>query len=86
MDFSVIMQYISYLLVAIGVMAFVVSAVTQVVKSLPHCQMVNSKIGTINELCFYGTCFNTSFFGYRIKTNFSPLLCLVNVSQFSMLL
>ena len=35
MDFSVIMQYISYLLVAIGVMAFVVSAVTQVVKSWP---------------------------------------------------
>ena len=30
MDFSVIMQYISYLLVAIGVMAFVVSTVTQV--------------------------------------------------------
>ena len=38
------------------------------------------------KLCFYGTCFNTSFLGYRIKTNFSPLLCLVNVSQFSMLL
>ena len=35
MDFSVIMQYISYLLVAIGVMAFLVSAVTQVVKSWP---------------------------------------------------
>ena len=35
MDFSVIMQYISYLLVAIGVMAFVVSTVTQVVKSWP---------------------------------------------------
>ena len=35
MDFSVIMQYISYLLVAIGMMAFVVSTVTQVVKSWP---------------------------------------------------
>ena len=35
MDFSVIMQYISYLLVAIGVMAFVVSVITQVVKSWP---------------------------------------------------
>ena len=35
MDFSGIMQYISYLLVAIGVMAFVVSVVTQVVKSWP---------------------------------------------------
>lgn len=35
MDFSGIMQYISYLLVAIGVMAFVVSTVTQVVKSWP---------------------------------------------------
>ena len=32
MDFSGIMQYISYLLVAIGVMAFVVSTITQVVK------------------------------------------------------
>ena len=35
MDFSGIMQYISYLLVAIGVMAFVVSTITQVVKSWP---------------------------------------------------
>ena len=32
MDFSGIMQYISYLLVAIGVKAFVVSTITQVVK------------------------------------------------------
>ena len=35
MDASLIMQYLSYLLIAIGVMAFFVSLVTQVIKSLP---------------------------------------------------
>lgn len=35
MDVNVVMQYVSYLLIAIGVMAFVVSVITQVIKSLP---------------------------------------------------
>lgn len=35
MDASVIMQYLSYLFIAIGVMAFLVSVVTQVIKELP---------------------------------------------------
>lgn len=47
MDFSVIMQYISYLLVAIGVMAFVVSAVTQVVKSWPGLDKLPTSIVVI---------------------------------------
>lgn len=35
MDVNVIMQYVSYLMIAIGVMAFVVSVITQVIKSWP---------------------------------------------------
>lgn len=35
MDVSTIMQYVSYLLIAIGLMAFLVSAITQVIKSWP---------------------------------------------------
>ena len=35
MDASVIMQYLSYLFISIGVMAFLVSVVTQVIKELP---------------------------------------------------
>ena len=35
MDVSLIMQYLSYLMIAIGVMAFFVSIVTQVIKSWP---------------------------------------------------
>lgn len=35
MNVNEIMQYLSYLLIAIGVMAFIVSAVTQVIKSWP---------------------------------------------------
>ena len=35
MNISAIMQYVSYLLIAIGIMAFIVSVVTQVIKSLP---------------------------------------------------
>jgi len=31
-----ITQYISYLLIAIGALAFIVSAITQVIKELPH--------------------------------------------------
>ena len=35
MNVNEIMQYLSYLLIAIGVMAFIVSVVTQVIKSWP---------------------------------------------------
>lgn len=35
MDASVIMQYLSYLFIVIGVMAFIVSVITQVIKELP---------------------------------------------------
>ena len=35
MDINTVMQYGSYLLIAIGVMAFIVSAITQVIKSWP---------------------------------------------------
>ena len=35
MNVSEIMQYLSYLMIAIGAMAFLVSAVTQVIKSWP---------------------------------------------------
>lgn len=35
MDVNEIMQYLSYLLIAIGVMAFIVSVITQVIKSWP---------------------------------------------------
>ena len=35
MEESVIMQYLSYLFIAIGVMAFLVSVITQVIKELP---------------------------------------------------
>ena len=35
MDANLIMQYVSYVLIAIGVMAFLVSAITQVIKSWP---------------------------------------------------
>ncbi len=35
MNVNEIMQYLSYLLIAIGVMAFIVFAVTQVIKSWP---------------------------------------------------
>lgn len=35
MEINTIMQYGSYLLIAIGMMAFIVSAITQVIKSWP---------------------------------------------------
>lgn len=35
MDVNLIMQYVSYVLIAIGVMAFLVSVITQVIKSWP---------------------------------------------------
>lgn len=35
MDINVMMQYMSYLLVAVGLMAFLVSVITQVIKAWP---------------------------------------------------
>lgn len=35
MDINMIMQYASYILIAIGAMAFLVSAITQLIKELP---------------------------------------------------
>lgn len=35
MEFETLIQYASYLLIAIGVMAFLVSAITQVIKTWP---------------------------------------------------
>ncbi len=35
MNMSEVMQYLSYLLIAIGIMAFIVSVITQVIKSWP---------------------------------------------------
>lgn len=35
MDINMIMQYVSYILIAIGAMAFLVSAITQLIKELP---------------------------------------------------
>lgn len=35
MDVNVMMQYLSYLMIAIGMMAFIVSVITQVIKSWP---------------------------------------------------
>ncbi len=35
MDMNVMMQYMSYLLIAIGLMAFLVSVITQVIKTWP---------------------------------------------------
>lgn len=35
MDVTVLMQYVSYVLIAIGTMAFLVSVITQVVKYWP---------------------------------------------------
>lgn len=35
MEVQNLMQYVSYLLIAIGIMAFLVSAITQVIKSWP---------------------------------------------------
>ena len=35
MDLNLILQYVSYVLIAIGAMAFLVSVITQVVKSWP---------------------------------------------------
>lgn len=35
MNVNEVMQYLSYVLIAIGIMAFLVSVITQVIKSLP---------------------------------------------------
>lgn len=40
MDMNTMMQYMSYLLVAIGVMAFVISVITQVIKAWPGLERI----------------------------------------------
>ncbi|MFQ8732052.1 MAG: hypothetical protein ACLSAC_17440 [Enterocloster bolteae] len=60
MDVSTIMQYVSYLLIAIGLMAFLVSAITQVIKSWPGLdklptQAVVIVLSSILASCLYRT-------------------------------
>lgn len=53
MDFSLITQYVSYLFIAIGVMAFFVSVVTQVIKELPGIKnFPTSMVVTVLSLTF----------------------------------
>ena len=47
MDINTVMQYGSYLLIAIGVMAFIVSAITQVIKSWPGLDKLPTSAGVI---------------------------------------
>lgn len=44
MDINMIMQYMSYILIAIGVMAFLVSAITQLIKELPWFKQVPTAV------------------------------------------
>lgn len=44
MDINMIMQYVSYILIAIGAMAFLVSAITQLIKELPRLKQVPTSV------------------------------------------
>lgn len=44
MDINMIMQYVSYILIAIGAMAFLVSAVTQLIKELPGLKAIPTAV------------------------------------------
>lgn len=44
MNVELLMQYITYILIAIGVLAFLVSAVTQVIKELPGLKDVQTNV------------------------------------------
>lgn len=44
MDINMIMQYVSYLLIAIGAMAFLVSAITQLIKELPKLKEIPTAV------------------------------------------
>ena len=58
MDVNLIMQYVSYVLIAIGVMAFLVSAVTQVIKSWPGLdKLPTSAVVIVLSLVLCPACF-----------------------------
>ena len=44
MDINMIMQYASYILIAIGMMAFLVSAITQLIKELPWFKQIPTSV------------------------------------------
>ena len=44
MDINMIMQYVSYILIAIGAMAFLVSAITQLIKELPGLKAIPTAV------------------------------------------
>ena len=44
MDINMIMQYMSYVLIAVGAMAFLVSAITQLIKVLPWFKQVPTSV------------------------------------------
>lgn len=44
MDINMIMQYVSYILIAIGAMAFLVSAITQLIKELPGLKAIPTSV------------------------------------------
>lgn len=44
MDINMIMQYASYVLIAIGMMAFLVSAITQLIKELPWFKQIPTSV------------------------------------------
>ena len=44
MNVELLMQYITYILIAIGVLAFLVSAITQVIKELPGLKDVQTNV------------------------------------------
>ena len=51
MDINVMMQYMSYLLVAVGLMAFLVSVITQVIKAWPGLdRLPTSAVGIVLSL------------------------------------
>lgn len=44
MDINILMQYASYILIAIGAMAFLVSVITQLIKELPWFKQVPTAV------------------------------------------
>lgn len=51
MDVNILMQYVSYLFIAIGMMAFIVSGITQVIKEWPGLEQIpTSMVVTITSL------------------------------------
>ena len=52
MNMNDVLQYAAYVLVAIGVMAFLVSAITQVIKELPCLKPVPTAVSRIVAMSF----------------------------------